>query len=98
MRYEVVQRILFGGSVLWPAEMAHEDRFAAVGEDLFDGGDGGADAGVVGNIVFVIKRDVEVDPDEGFFVGKGMLGELAHNRCWVQKKAVCIWQTAVNLI
>jgi hypothetical protein len=54
--------------------MAHEDRFAAVGEDLFDGGDGGADAGVIRDIVFVIERDVEVDSDEGFFVCKGMLG------------------------
>ena len=68
--------------------MGHQDRFAAVGEDLFDGGDGGSDAGIVGDVVFVIERDVEVDPDEGFFVCKGMIGELAHNRCWVQKNGL----------
>ena len=80
MGYEVIERKLLRRAVLWPTEVAHQDRLAAIGEDLFYRGYGRTDTCVVGDVVFVIERDVEIDPDEGFFICEGMLTELAHNR------------------
>lgn len=44
--------------------MAGEDDLGAVGEEVLDGGDGGADAGVVGDVLVVVERHVEVGPHE----------------------------------
>ena len=44
--------------------MAGEDDLGAVAEEVLDGGDGGADAGVVGDVLVVVERHVEVGPHE----------------------------------
>ena len=77
-RNKVFEGIFFGGSILGTAEVGHQDDAAAVVKDLLYGRDGGADAGVVGDLVLVVKRNVEVDPDEGLFICKAVLAELAH--------------------
>ena len=44
--------------------MAGEDDLGALLEEVLDGGDGGADAGVVGDVLVVVERHVEVGPHE----------------------------------
>ena len=48
------------------AHVAHDDERAAVGEDLFEGGEGTADAGVVGDVAIFVEGHVEVNADDGF--------------------------------
>jgi hypothetical protein len=68
--------------------MAHQDDAAAVFEDLFDGGDGRSDAGVVGYLEGIVEGDIEIHPDKGFFICKAVVAELAHNK-WYKKGPVC---------
>ena len=49
--------------------MRAEDDLGFVAESIFDGGEGLADAGVVGDDA-VFERDVEVDADEDALVGQ----------------------------
>lgn len=44
--------------------MAGEDDLGAVAEEVLDGGDGGADTGVIGDVLAVVERHVEVGPHE----------------------------------
>ena len=60
------------------AQMAHEDYGCAVFEQVVDGGQGGADAGVVADLS-IAQRYIEVNPDEGFFA---LPGDIA-NRLFV---------------
>ena len=64
-----------------PAEVAREDDPRAVGEQVVDGRDGGADARVVGDLA-VLERDVEVDADEDALAGDVDVadGQLVHGR------------------
>src|SRR5258708_6696148 len=78
MRQQMFERIFFGWSILGAAEVGHQDDATAVFQHLFDGGDGGPDAGVVGDLELVVERNVEVDADDGFFIGKAVLAEWAH--------------------
>jgi hypothetical protein len=57
------------GLALGTAEMRTEDHLRFVAESVFDGGEGFADAGVVGDDA-VLERDVEIDADEDALVGK----------------------------
>ena len=49
-------------------EMAHQNDRAALPKNVLDGRQRLADAGVVGDVKFLIERHVEVHADEGFFV------------------------------
>jgi hypothetical protein len=44
--------------------VASEDDLGALLEEELDGGDGGADAGVIGDLLGVVERDVEVGAHE----------------------------------
>ena len=68
-----------GAVALGAAEVAHEDDLGALVLEVLDGGDGGADAGVVGDDA-VLQGDVEVDAHEDALardvgVADGLLGE-----------------------
>jgi hypothetical protein len=45
---------------------------------FLNGGDGCPHAGIVGDLEFVVERDVKIHPDQGFFICKRMLAELTH--------------------
>lgn len=45
-------------------QVAGEDDLGALLEEELDGGDGGADAGVIGDLLGVVERDVEVGAHE----------------------------------
>ena len=81
MGKQVFEGIFVGGAIFWSAEMAHQDDAAAVFEDLFNGWDGGSDTGVIGDLELVVERDIEIDPDKGFFICKAVVAELAHKNC-----------------
>ena len=67
------------GLALGTAEMGGEDDLGFVAEGVLDGGDGLADAGVVGDGA-VFEGDVEVDADEDALVGEVEVanGEFGH--------------------
>lgn len=44
--------------------MAAEDDLGPIAYEMLDGGDGGADAGVVGNVLTVVEGHVEVGAQE----------------------------------
>lgn len=44
--------------------MRGEDDNSAVTHQVLDGGNGGANPGVVGDVEAVVEGDVEIDPDE----------------------------------
>ena len=50
--------------------MRHENNGTAVGQDFFDSWNGCCHSVVIGDAVFFIERNVEVDADEGFFVAE----------------------------
>ncbi|GJM88961.1 hypothetical protein PR202_ga05548 [Eleusine coracana subsp. coracana] len=45
-------------------QVAGEDDLGAVADEVLDGGDGGADAGVIGDVLVVVERHVEVGAHE----------------------------------
>ena len=57
------------GLALGAAEVRAEDDLGLVAEGVLDGGEGLADAGVVGDDA-VLEGDVEVDADEDALVGE----------------------------
>jgi hypothetical protein len=59
----------FNGLALGAAEVGAEDDFGLVAESILDGGEGLADAGVVGDDA-VLEGNVEVDADEDSLVGQ----------------------------
>ncbi len=67
------------GLALGAAEVRAEDDLGLVAERVLDGGEGLADAGVVGDDA-VLERDVEVDADEDALVGEIQIadGQLRH--------------------
>src|ERR1700761_7220551 len=75
---EMPEGVFVGRAIFGAAEMRHEYNAAAVLEDFFDGGHGCAHAGIVGDLEFIVQGNVEIDPDQGFFMCKRMLAELAH--------------------
>ena len=46
------------------AHVAHDDESAAIGKNLFEGGEGAADAGVVGDFSFFVEGHIEVYADD----------------------------------
>jgi len=44
--------------------VAGEDDLGALADEVLDGGDGGADAGVVGDVLVLVERHVEVGAHE----------------------------------
>lgn len=59
-------------------QVAGEDDLGALLEEELDGGDGGADAGVIGDLLGIIKRDVEVGAHEHLLPLQIRLAEGAH--------------------
>lgn len=61
--------------------MAGEDNGSAVLDSILNGGERGADSFIAGNLVAVIKRDVEVGADEdGLVLEVEILdGQLCHS-------------------
>ena len=45
---------------------------------MFDGGNGGANSGVVGDVLVVVERDVEVGPDEDLLPLQVRRAQLPH--------------------
>ena len=75
------QRVLWIGLALGTAEVRGQDDLGLVAEGVFDGGQRGHDAGVVGDGRAVFsERHVEVDADEDPLVGQIDVanGELGH--------------------
>lgn len=58
--------------------MAREDDFGAVLDEVLDGGNGGADSGVVGDVLVVVERDVEVGPHEHLLSFQVRRSQVAH--------------------
>lgn len=58
--------------------MAREDDFGAVFDEVFDGGNGGADSGVVSDVLVVVERDVEVCPHEHLLSFQVRSSQVAH--------------------
>lgn len=58
--------------------MAREDDFGAVLDEVFDGGNGGADSGVVSDVLVVVERDVEVRPHEHLLSFQVRRRQVAH--------------------
>ena len=69
------------GLALGAAEVRAEDDLGFAAERVLDGGDGFADAGVVGDGAVLGEGDVEVDADEDALVGEVEVadGELGHS-------------------
>ena len=70
-----------GLAVLGPAQVRGEHELGAAPAQLLDGREGGADAGVVGDVP-VVERDVEVDPHEDALVLDVDIVERLHSRRW----------------
>lgn len=45
-------------------QMTAENDFSPIADQVLDGGQGGADSGVVGDVKVVVQRDVQIDPYE----------------------------------
>src|SRR3954467_11924330 len=58
--------------------MAHQYYAAAIAENLFDGGHGGAHAVVICDFKLVVERHIEINSDEGSFALKIEVGEFTH--------------------
>ena len=58
-------------------QVAGEDDLGALLEEELDGGDGGADAGVIGDLLGVVERDVEVGAHEHLLPLQIRLAECA---------------------
>ena len=58
-------------------QVAGEDDLGALLEEELDGGDGGADAGVIGDLLGVVERDVEVSAHEHLLPLQIRLAECA---------------------
>ena len=52
------------------AQVAHQDKRGSLADDVFDGGQGGLDAGVVRDDA-IFQRDVEVNAHDNFFAFQG---------------------------
>lgn len=52
----------------WPSEVAAQDDACALGEEVFDGGEGFGDAAVVGDVA-VFDGDIEIASNEDAFAG-----------------------------
>ena len=50
--------------------MGHEDKGTTFGEDLLQRRKSGADTGVVSDVEILVKRDVEIHPDNGLLAFK----------------------------
>lgn len=61
-------------------QMAGEDDPGAVANEVLDGWDGGADAGVIGDVLAVVEGNVEVGAHEHAFPLEVRCGEIAHVR------------------
>jgi hypothetical protein len=57
----IVQSFGLWGELEYEAyQVAAEDDLGPVAYEVLDGGDGGVDAGVIGNVLAVVERHVEV--------------------------------------
>lgn len=59
-------------------QMTGEDDPGAIVNEVLDGWDGGADAGVVGDVLAVVEGHVEVGAQEHAFPLEVRCGEIAH--------------------
>lgn len=59
-------------------QVTGEDDLGALLEEELDGGDGGADAGVIGDLLGVVERDVEVGAHEHLLPLQIRLAEGSH--------------------
>ena len=66
------------GIVIEAYQMAGEDDPGAVANEVLDGWDGGADAGVIGDVLAVVEGNVEVGAHEHAFPLEVRCGEIAH--------------------
>ena len=55
----------FGVNSLRASEVGHKDKGTTLGKDLLQSGKGGADTGVVCDLEVLVKRNVEIHPDNG---------------------------------
>jgi hypothetical protein len=78
MGHNVAERIFIGWAILGPAQVAHQDDGASIGQDLLNGWNGSAHAVVVGDLEVAVQRNVEINPDKGFLTGEGMGGKVGH--------------------
>lgn len=58
--------------------MAGEDDSGAILDQVLDGGDGGADPGVIGDVLVVVERHIKVGPHEHLLPLQGGAGQVAH--------------------
>lgn len=57
--------------------MAGKDDFGPIGNQVLDGGNSGANSGIVGDLLAVVERDVEIGPDEDLLALQFGGGEVA---------------------
>ena len=62
-RHDRVEAELVLGAVLGAAQVGRQQHLGAVVDEVLEGGDRGADAGVVGDLEVLVERDVEVGAD-----------------------------------
>ena len=60
---------------LGPAQVRSQNHPRLVLQGIFDGGQGFANAGVVGDLPALIQGNVEIHADEHAFVGEGKIGD-----------------------
>ena len=56
-----LEAVLHVRLALWPAQMRHQDHLTAMLQQIVDGRQMGADAGVVGDVAILVLRHVEVN-------------------------------------
>ena len=58
--------------------MRHDDEGTAVAQNFLEGGEGAADAGVIGDVAVVVEGHVEVNADDGFFAFEIVVVDVSH--------------------
>ena len=55
---------------LRPSQMGHKDQRTAARKNFLERGDCGTDSGIIRDIEIIVKRNVEIDSDNGFLAGE----------------------------
>lgn len=58
--------------------MTGEDHFSAVGNQVLNGRDGSSNPSVIGNVLGIIKWDIQISPDEDFLSLQISSGEVSN--------------------
>lgn len=59
-------------------QVAGEDDFGAILDQVLDGGDGGADPGVISDVPVVVEGHIKIGPHEHLLPLQGRAGQVAH--------------------